>query len=76
MIHLFIWPLVIIALSVNNDTFKRIGITIGIIGSIAAVVIGAETFPLQIIAVAFYWVGSYLIAAIIRWIIKSSRNSE
>ncbi len=76
MIHLFVWPLVIIALSVNNDTFKRFCITIGIIGSIATIVIGAQTWPIQLIVVAFYWVGAYLIAAIIRWIIKAARKSE
>ena len=45
MIHLFVWPIVVIALVQRNDIFKRIGIAIGIIASIAAVAVGVNTWP-------------------------------
>ena len=76
MIHAFVWPLLIIALVVNNDAFKRIGITIAAIGSFAALIIGAETWPLQLIAIAVYWIIAFVIALPIRWIIKKARKSK
>ncbi len=76
MIHAFVWPILIIALVVNNDAFKRIGITIAAIGSIAIIIAGAETWPLQLIAVAFYWIVAFLISLPIRWMIKKVRKSK
>lgn len=76
MIQLIVWPIVIVALVQRNDTFKRIGIAIGIIASIAAVAVGADTWPLQLIAISFYWIGALLIALLIRWIIKKRNSSK
>ena len=76
MIHLFVWPIVVIALVQRNDIFKRIGIAIGIIASIAAVAVGVNTWPLQLIAISFYWIGTWLIALFIRWVIKKHNSSK
>lgn len=76
MIHAFVWPIVITAFVVNNRTFKRVGITIGVIGSIAAVIVGVEAWPLHLIAVALYWIIAFVISMPIRWIIKKVRKSK
>lgn len=76
MIHAFVWPLLIIAFVVNNDTFKRIALTIAAIASFAGIIAGAETWPIQLIAVAVYWIIAFVIALPIRWIIKKARKSK
>ena len=76
MIHLFVWPFVIVALVQNNDTFRGVGIFVGIIASIAAIVMGVEIWPIQLIAVSIYWIVALLIAKFIRWIIRNRNSSE
>ena len=76
MIHIFVWPIVIAAFVVKNDLFKRIGITVGIIASTVMFIVGVETWPLQLIAIAFYWIVSFLIAKIISWVIGKIRSDK
>ena len=76
MIHIFVWPIVIAAFVVKNDLFKRIGITVGIVASAAMFIVGVEIWPYQLIAIAFYWIMSFLIAKIISWVIGKIRSDK
>ena len=70
MIWLIVWPITVAAFVVNHNVLKRVGIAIGVAASLLSIAAGAEVWPLQLIAIAFYWIIAFLIAKVIRRAIR------
>ena len=67
MIHLIAWPLVVVSFLTKKKKLKDLGFFVGIIASIASVIVAMDRWPLAIIAVGFYWLFAWFLARIILW---------
>ena len=74
MLSSLVWILLIVVFVVKNEKVKKFGVLIGIFTSVLILVVGAETWPYQLIAISFYWISSFLIALLIKWVIRKTRN--
>ncbi|MDE0316667.1 MAG: hypothetical protein OXM61_17410 [Candidatus Poribacteria bacterium] len=71
------WLLLIIGIIANHTIWRPIGITAGIVWSLASLVVGARYWPAQFISVFFFWIISFVIGKVIQLIIKGiSKKKE
>ena len=78
MIWILLYPLIIVAFVTKKGWLKKVGFIGGAIGSVLAVIVAAEGAVLALIAVAFVWLITWIIAQFILFIknwISHNRNS-
>lgn len=78
MIHIFVWPLLVIAFATKKRGLKILGFTAAVIASILAVLAAAEFAYVVLIGLVFYWLFAWLLALAIRFFLsyKSKRDPD
>ncbi|MDE0481344.1 MAG: hypothetical protein OXI67_02075 [Candidatus Poribacteria bacterium] len=74
MVWILLWPLIVAAFVTDKQWFKDVAFRGGGLGSVLAVLVGIEYWPLALIAVGFVWLSAWIVAIIISALKESLKN--
>ena len=76
MIHVIVFPLLVAAFVLKKGDFKIGVFIVAIASSVLAIVVGAEIWPLHMIAVGCHWAFAAIIGLGIRWFLNRRQNKQ
>ena len=74
MVWLILWPIIVVTFVTERKRLKTFGFTVAIIASVLVIILSGEYALIQLLAVGFCWIISFLIAKGIRRAKRKERD--